>query len=278
MNYTVLVNKKNKWKESYLKKTNWVETKDVEGNTILVEKETNQAFQELKRLLQEEKIEIGIRSGYRDIESQKEWIKEGSQEAKKQIAEPSFSEHHTGLALDIMIKEKDGCFTEKDLERVHPFLKECGFILRYPKGKEEITGYQYHPAHIRFVGKIPAKIIMEKNWTLEEYLEKFYAVLYVNKPQGMTSFDVVKKISNLFGIKKVGHTGTLDPLATGVMIVAVGKATKIVELLTAEDKEYIASAQLGIQTDTYDITGEVIEEKEVLKDYPLDKKKRGNSS
>ena len=67
-------------------------------------------------------------------------------------------------------------------------------------------------------------------------------IIPVNKPKGITSFDVVREISHLFGIKKVGHTGTLDPMAEGVLLVAVGKATKIVELLTAEDKEKILSS------------------------------------
>ena len=85
----------------------------------------------------------------------------------------------------------------------------------------------------------------------------------------MTSFDVVNKISKLFGIKRVGHTGTLDPLATGVLIVAVGQATKVVELLTSTYKEYIAEVKLGIKTDTLDITGEVLDTKEVPSNIKL---------
>ena len=69
----------------------------------------------------------------------------------------------------------------------------------------------------------------------------------------------------MFGIKKVGHTGTLDPLAEGVLVICIGQATKIVELLTAKDKEYIAQAKLGIKTDTYDIDGTVTEEN-IIKD------------
>lgn len=95
-------------------------------------------------------------------------------------------------------------------------------------------------------------------------------LLYINKPKGITSFDVVKEVSKLFHTKKVGHTGTLDPMATGVMIVALGKATKIVELLTAEDKEYVAGVKLGLQTDTYDITGNIINRKEIPEDCSLE--------
>lgn len=87
-------------------------------------------------------------------------------------------------------------------------------------------------------------------------------VIVVNKEKGMTSFDVVHEIKKIFHTKKVGHTGTLDPLAEGVLIVCIGNATKIVELLTTNDKEYIAEAKLGIKTDTLDTEGEIIDKKD----------------
>lgn len=80
-------------------------------------------------------------------------------------------------------------------------------------------------------------------------------ILVVNKPYGYTSRDVVNIISKKLGTKKVGHTGTLDPIATGVLVVPIGRALKISELLTAERKEYIAKIILGYETDTLDITG-----------------------
>ena len=95
-------------------------------------------------------------------------------------------------------------------------------------------------------------------------------VIVINKPKGMTSFDVVHTISKELGIKKVGHTGTLDPMAEGVLMVCVGEATKIVELLTAYDKEYIAGVKLGIKTDTYDMEGKILEETEVPDNLPLE--------
>ncbi len=95
-------------------------------------------------------------------------------------------------------------------------------------------------------------------------------VIVINKPKGITSFDVVRQVSKYFHTKKVGHTGTLDPMAEGVLIICLGKATKIVELLTATDKEYTAGVQLGIETDTYDIEGEVLENKEVPKNLPIE--------
>ena len=88
-------------------------------------------------------------------------------------------------------------------------------------------------------------------------------VIIVNKPDGYTSRDVVNVISKTLKTKKVGHTGTLDPMATGVLVVCVGRATKLVELLTSKEKEYIAEITLGLKTDTLDITGNILEEKEV---------------
>lgn len=88
-------------------------------------------------------------------------------------------------------------------------------------------------------------------------------ILIINKPQGITSFDVVAKCRKALQTKKVGHTGTLDPLATGVLVVCIGKATKLVELLTCDDKIYEVEMKFGIKTDTGDITGNVINESDV---------------
>ena len=85
-------------------------------------------------------------------------------------------------------------------------------------------------------------------------------VLIVNKPEGLTSRDVINVLNRKFETKRIGHTGTLDPLATGVLVVAVGSYTKLVNELTSLDKEYIAEIKLGIKTDTDDITGTVLEE------------------
>lgn len=88
-------------------------------------------------------------------------------------------------------------------------------------------------------------------------------VIVVNKSEGITSRDVVNIVSKTFKTKKVGHTGTLDPMATGVLVVCIGKATKLVEVLTSKEKEYVAEVTLGIKTDTLDITGNVLEEEDV---------------
>lgn len=88
-------------------------------------------------------------------------------------------------------------------------------------------------------------------------------ILLIDKPSCITSRDVVNQVSKKLNIKKVGHTGTLDPIATGVLVLCVGEATKAVELLTAMDKEYIAEVMLGVETDTLDITGKVLNEEKV---------------
>ena len=90
-------------------------------------------------------------------------------------------------------------------------------------------------------------------------------ILIINKPKGITSRDVVDEIVKKLNTKKVGHTGTLDPLATGVLVVCVGSATKLVDELTSHDKEYIANVELGTLTDTIDSTGKIIDEKECIK-------------
>lgn len=85
----------------------------------------------------------------------------------------------------------------------------------------------------------------------------------VYKEKGQTSHDVVNKIRKIFGTKKVGHTGTLDPNATGVLPIAVNNATKVIEYMEHDDKTYIAELTLGITTDTEDIWGNILEEKTV---------------
>ena len=289
MDYSILINKENKIKNNYIEKVNLVKTIDVYGKECFVEEKTYEKYLELQKFLKEKNIEIGIESAYRDVEYQKEVYQEyldkyGKEYADKYVAPPEYSEHHTGLAIDISLKI-NGEYPDyniepeeriKTYEEIHPYLKDFGFILRYPKGKEDKTNYPYEPWHIRYVGKFIAKIVEESDITFDEYKNKYSGVIVVNKKKDCTSFDIVNKISKLFGIKRVGHTGTLDPLAEGVLVICIGQATKIVELLTAEDKEYIAGVKLGLKTDSYDIEGKIIEEntipnsiniKEVLTSY-----------
>ena len=98
-------------------------------------------------------------------------------------------------------------------------------------------------------------------------------IILINKEKGLTSRDVVNKISKKLQIKKIGHAGTLDPIATGLLVIGVGKGTKILDLLTIDKKEYIATVSIGFKTDTYDITGNITEENY---NYHLDEDKLKN--
>ena len=88
-------------------------------------------------------------------------------------------------------------------------------------------------------------------------------IIVVNKPSGCTSHDIVSKIRKSLKLKKVGHTGTLDPLATGVLPILLGNATKLSKYLINHDKEYVATIKLGVKTDTGDIEGSIIDEQKV---------------
>lgn len=158
----------------------------------------------------------------------------------------SLLEYQVGLAIKVRFSHFSSL----------SFLSSFGFIIR-ERGDDFFW--------IRYVGFVPANIIWDRGISLEEYHTSFSCILVVNKPAGITSFDVVRKISDIYGLQKVGHTGTLDPMATGVLLVTVGRAVRIAELLTAHDKEYIASVELGYETDTYDSMGEVVARGEVPK-------------
>ena len=88
-------------------------------------------------------------------------------------------------------------------------------------------------------------------------------ILVINKETGYTSRDVVNIVSKKLNTKKVGHTGTLDPMASGVLVICVGNALKVCELLTNHDKEYIAGITLGIETDTLDMDGNILKNENV---------------
>lgn len=88
-------------------------------------------------------------------------------------------------------------------------------------------------------------------------------ILIIHKEKGYTSHDVVARLRGILHQKKIGHTGTLDPDATGVLPVCLGRATKVVELLTDKEKTYVAKVRLGVTTDTQDITGQVVCERPV---------------
>src|SRR5690349_22640256 len=85
-----------------------------------------------------------------------------------------------------------------------------------------------------------------------------FGCLIIDKPDGMTSHDVVARIRRVAGTRRVGHAGTLDPFATGVLVVCIGRATRLAQFLVGLDKEYIATVRLGYATDTQDLTGKQI--------------------
>ncbi len=95
-------------------------------------------------------------------------------------------------------------------------------------------------------------------------------IILVNKPKDMTSRDVVNIVCKTLNTRSVGHTGTLDPIATGLLAIAINKGVKIVDFLVNDTKEYIATVQFGILTDTLDVTGKVLDE---VKDYVIDEEK-----
>lgn len=99
---------------------------------------------------------------------------------------------------------------------------------------------------------------------MAEIINEPCGVLIINKPQGPTSHDIVNKVRRLYSTKKVGHTGTLDPMATGVLVVLIGRAAKACEYSLSDKKRYTATLRLGIETDTEDTTGKII------KEYPVD--------
>lgn len=88
-------------------------------------------------------------------------------------------------------------------------------------------------------------------------------LILIDKPQGITSFTAVRKIKKLAGEKRVGHTGTLDPIATGVLPIFIGRATVLSSFLSDADKTYVATVKLGVVTDSFDTTGKVLKENQV---------------
>ena len=106
--------------------------------------------------------------------------KYGEEYTVSHVAVPGYSEHHTGLALDLfLIVDGQIMYENEDLEKypeiwakIHELAPDYGFILRYPEGKEDITGYSYEPWHLRYVGADLAKVITEEGLTLEEYIEQ----------------------------------------------------------------------------------------------------------
>lgn len=186
INYLILVNSENKIPKDWEDNLELETAINAWDDEIKVEKETLKKYNELKAKLEEEGITIVLDSGFRSVKEQKEiWAdfekKYGIEYTKKTVAVPELSEHHTGLAIDIciikdgkLIEENEDMIKEREIfAKIHEKLADYGFILRYPEGKDDITGYGYEPWHFRYIkDKKIAKEIMSNNLTYEEYLEK----------------------------------------------------------------------------------------------------------
>lgn len=98
---------------------------------------------------------------------------------------------------------------------------------------------------------------------IREELDDINGIIVVDKAKGMTSYDVIRLVRSRFKIKKIGHAGTLDPLATGVLVLLLGKATKLADKFINDNKEYSATMKLGERRDSCDSDGKVVDKKEV---------------
>ena len=225
--YSVLVNKYTKLPDDWEDNVELVSATDAWGDEVKLEKETYEKYQELKKALEEEGIFIELDSIYRSVKEQQDlwdrWtVEKGIDYVKKYVAVPGYSEHHTGLAVDICIKkdgeiiaDNDAMIKEKEIfSKIHDKLADYGFILRYLKGKDEITGYSYEPWHLRYIGNTDiAKEITSKGLTYEEYLNTVTdlknnntaAIYHIEKALQEKFKDVYKnKITNSrFNVKKI---------------------------------------------------------------------------
>lgn len=184
--YLVLINKRNSIPEGWLQQIELIDVKDTESRSIKIEKKTWKQYQKFKSYISKKiEMELAIDSAYRGEEEQKEIYQKfikiyGQQYANDFVAPLGHSEHQTGLAIDLQLliegeeylnPNENFSIMEEKFIKMHPYLAEFGFILRYPKGKENVTGYPYEPWHIRYVGKAVAKKIAQEKITLEEYLQ-----------------------------------------------------------------------------------------------------------
>ena len=184
IDYLVLVNKQNKLPEDWEDKLETVTVKNSLGDDVEVEKKAYDAYLGLKEALEAEGVHVDLDSARRSVAAQQDIMDRFTEEygadyAAKTVAKPGYSEHHTGLALDLYlnIDGEDVYYNEDMIQypeiwaKIHEKLADYGFILRYLEDKEHITGYGYEPWHIRYVDDAGiAREIAEKGITLETYL------------------------------------------------------------------------------------------------------------
>lgn len=178
--YEIIINKANPITEDKLKDYEQIEVLDNAITGVKIEKETYKNYLELKENLLQRGYFINIRSGYRSFSESEEIYNSykstyGEDYAEKYVAKPGVSEHNTGMAFDFIIThDKTSLKTDYQSDE-YKYLENIaylyGFIIRYPKGKEAVTGYEYEPWHLRYVGTELAKYLTKNNLTLEEYYE-----------------------------------------------------------------------------------------------------------
>lgn len=179
--YLMLVNKKNPlgldYKPNNLVKPNVKFLRDTSYESRCMDEIAAKALEELFKVAKSENITLIGSSAYRSYKCQVKVLKDeirlkGVDYANKYVSKPGKSEHQSGLSIDVTNEARYFDKTSPEAKWLASNAHRFGFILRYPEGKEDITGYNYEPWHIRYVGKDAAKEIYEKNITLEEYLDK----------------------------------------------------------------------------------------------------------
>ena len=184
IDYMVLVNKTHALPDDWEDKLETVHMTNSVGDDVEVETKAYDAYLKLKADLEKEDVFVDLDSARRSVAEQQRIMDDftkqyGADYAAKTVAKPGYSEHHTGLALDLylIIDGKDVVENEEMIQypeiwsKIHAKLADYGFILRYLEGEEHITGYGYEPWHIRYLDNVDtAKEITEKGVTFEEYL------------------------------------------------------------------------------------------------------------
>jgi LAS superfamily LD-carboxypeptidase LdcB len=198
--YLLLVNKQHHFDPLMLDDFEMLPIIDEDGESY-IEKQTLEAFFEMSEYIRNTyDFEVGITSAGRTIQRQKDVYKQiearhGEQYAENHVAKPGTSEHHTGLAIDVNVHQVRPKFIKKIIDKsriakryfdtreiesgkrdemfhlLHNIMTDYGFILRYPKGKKDITGFDHERWHIRYVGKEHAEKIRYRGLTLEEYVK-----------------------------------------------------------------------------------------------------------
>ena len=179
--YEVIINKANPLNDDMISLYKQVEVENNVYPNIKIEQATYNNYLNLKQAIEKRGYYLNIRSGFRSLEeSQNIYNKYASEKgisyAEKYVAKPGVSEHNAGIAFDVVISKDLTNLTNDYQSDEYKYLENIaylyGFIIRYPKDKEQITGYEYEPWHLRYVGKNLAKYLTKNNLTLEEYYDE----------------------------------------------------------------------------------------------------------